>query len=125
MPKAKRNSKPSPRSQSAKRRRAAKPRTQPHANDDEETLWQPLPGYPHSEFLDVANYRLIRKREFPENGLHLVGHEDDLWLSSSRSYADKLPETPSMKRQTKLANSRRNDARPKFIVTDLTLTSGC
>jgi len=83
MPKAERNSRPS---QSVKRRnalrRTAKPRTQPYANDNEETLWRPLPGYPHSEYIDVANYgRLVRRRVFPENRLHLVGREDNLWLA--------------------------------------------
>ena len=79
-----------------KRRAKAKPRSRSHANDDAETLWKPLPGFPHTEFIDVAGYgRLMRKRVFPENGLHLVGREYNLWLSSSRSYADELPEAPA------------------------------
>jgi len=61
MPKAKRNSTPSAKRRNAPRGKA-KSRT-PCANDNEETLWRPLPGYPHSEYIDVLtlNYRLVRR----------------------------------------------------------------
>ena len=65
----------------------AKPRTQPYANDNERGLWQPLPGFPHSEFLDVAGFgRLIRRQEFPgaKDRLHLVRHMDRPGLRLAR-----------------------------------------
>ena len=101
MPKAKRNSKPSPR-RTAKPRKvskvSAKPLIpfQPCANDNEETLWRPLPGHPHSEYLEVANHRLIRRREFPgaKSRLRIVGSEEKVRLYWARG-PRVSPEVPA------------------------------